>query len=501
MYPEIAAEWHPTKNEKGPEEYTAYSGESVWWYLPYDDPATGHHDFEWQAVIYSRTRLQAGCPYLKGQAVWTGFNDLATLFPKLAKEWDVEKNGGLRPEQVYVRYVNKVWWRASIIDKLTGKERVLEWQQSVERRTSRGYGHSRQDNLVVPGVNSLAVTNPELAREWDPRNAVDPDHVKADSIDSVWWFIDYFDERSGKTFHLTWKARIRSRAIYGQECPYFSGRKVMPGLNDLATTHPDLAKQWHPTLNGDLQPSDVTAHSSVRKVWWLQEYDDPKTGHHEFVWSSTVYNRAILGAGCPYLSCDVWTGYNDLQTIYPRIAAQWHPTKNQTGPDQVSAFSTKMVWWIMPYDDPQYGHFDFEWQATIASRTKGGNGCPYLSGAKVWKGFNDLVTTHPDIAKQWHPTLNRKNRPEEYSAGSNEIVWWYLPYDDPKYGHFDFEWKASIYSRALRNENCPYLTGNAVWSGFNDLKTTHPELAKQWHPTKNELTPEMVSYGSKENVW
>ena len=34
------------------------------------------------------------------------------------------------------------------------------------------------------------------------------------------------------------------------------------------------------------------------------------------------------------------------------------------------------------------------------------------------------------------------------------------------------------------------------------LKNRFPEIAKQWHPTKNDpLTPDAVSFGSKQRVW
>ena len=114
------------------------------------------------------------------------------------------------------------------------------------------------------------------------------------------------------------------------------------------------------------------------------------------------------------------------------------------------------VWWFLPYDDPKTGkHFDFEWQATVDKR-RNGSGCPYISNNKVWKGFNDLETTNPELAKEWHPTKNGDLKPSMVTAGSELKVWWLLPYDDPKTGkHFDFEWQAIIYSR--KNSSCPYL--------------------------------------------
>lgn len=71
------------------------------------------------------------------------------------------------------------------------------------------------------------------------------------------------------------------------------------------------------------------------------------------------------------------------------------------------------------------------------------------------------------LLKEWHPSKNVGITPNDCSRYVK--VWWYLPYDDPATGkHFDFEWMATIENR-IRNGNCPFLTGKAVWPGFNDL--------------------------------
>ena len=186
---------------------------------------------------------------------------------------------------------------------------------------------------------------------------------------------------------------------------------------------------------------------------------------------------------------------------YPNLLQEWHPLKN-IGFDPLNSKSKDKVWWCLHYDDPESGkHFDFEWQATIASRIQG-NGCPYLSGRDVWLGFNDLATKRPDLALQWHSTKNGELTPERVTCNSNKKVWWTFHYDDPETGkHFDFEWSAHINTR-VKTSGCPYLSGHAVWSGFNDLATKRPDLAIQWHPIKNgELTPEMVTYCSNKKVW
>ena len=63
---------------------------------------------------------------------------------------------------------------------------------------------------------------------------------------------------------------------------------------NLAKLHPNLAKEWHPTKNGMLKPSDVTPGSG-QKVWW-KCLKNPK---HE--WPATVASR-VNGSGCPECS-------------------------------------------------------------------------------------------------------------------------------------------------------------------------------------------------------
>lgn len=295
----------------------------------------------------------------------------------------------------------------------------------------------------------------------------------------------------------------------------------------LAEARPDLAKEWNYEKNGDLRPEDV-GHRSDKKVWWICPYDVPddypveslRGKHFDFEWKAAIGNRTgNQRLGCPYLSGQaVWPGFNDLQTVNPELARQWHPIKNGgLKPTQVTVNSNKKVWWYLPYDVPNdYSikslrgkRFDFEWQAKICNRNNGSN-CPYLVGKAIWTGFNDLATTSPTIAAQWHPTKNDGLKPTQVTANSDKKVWWYLSYDVPndyhikslRGRHFDFEWQVSISDRHRHKLECPYLSGSSVQPGFNDLQTINPELAAQWHPTKNEgLKPTQVVASSKKKVW
>ena len=105
-----------------------------------------------------------------------------------------------------------------------------------------------------------------------------------------------------------------------------------------------------------------------------------------------------------------------------------------------------------------------------------------------------LDKTHPETAKQWHPTKNDKLKPSNFTYGSGKIIWWKCPKGE------DHEWEASIDSRS-RGRGCPCCTGKKTCKD-NQFDLLYPDLAKEWHPTKNgKLKPWDFTYGSSKKVW
>ena len=320
--------------------------------------------------------------------------------------------------------------------------------------------------------NSLANNSPDLVEEWHPtkNGNLSPQTISAGSDKKVWW--------KCKKYGHEWEDSCNHRTR-GRMCPYCSNRRVLHGFNDLQTTHPQLAIEWHPTKNGELTPQDVTAGSD-KKVWWKCQ----KHGHE---WEAYIYSRSA-SHNCPYC-CNkkVLVGFNDLATVAPHLAAEWHPTKNgKLTPQMITTGSNKKVW----RKCKDYGH---EWQASIAKRAIYNRGCPYCTHQKVLVGYNDLASRNPKLAAEWHPTKNGTLTPYMVMEKSNKKVWWQCAY-----GH---EWEASISSRSA-GSGCPYDAGKKVLIGFNDLETVAPQLASEWHPTKNgTLTPKQVTTGSPKKVW
>lgn len=307
-----------------------------------------------------------------------------------------------------------------------------------------------------------------LLEEWSDKNLpLTPKDISYGSKEKPWWVCEHGHE---------WQAAVYTRTS-GSGCPYCTGRRVDCGRNDIKTRFPELAKEFHPTKNGNLT-LDQLSIGSHKKVWWRCS-----EGHE---WQAVVKSR-VSGVGCPVCANKlVISGVNDFSTTYPDLAKQWDGEKNAPLlPSQVPAGSSRRVWWRC-----ENGH---KWKASIASRVNG-NGCPVCAGKVVVAGENDLASAFPNIAAELHPTKNGVLTARDCTPASNRKVWWLCPL-----GH---EYQAAVGARTVNGSSCPYCAGRKVLKGFNDLATLEPKIAAQWHPTLNgTLTPDMVTVGSARKVW
>ena len=251
-----------------------------------------------------------------------------------------------------------------------------------------------------------------------------------------------------------------------------------------------LLDEWMPERNGEIHPFSIS-YGSEKKVWWKC-----KEGHE---WTATVNSRT-MGHGCPYCSGRMAVqGKNDLQTVYPNIAKEWHPLKNgELKPFEVTCRSNRKIWWLCTQ-----GH---DYEATINNRIRGGNGCPYCSGHKTLEGYNDLKTwcisnNREELLNEWDYEKN-DIKPSLISPKNNKKVWWKC-----SLGH---EWDATIGARtATRSSGCPYCSNppKKILVGFNDFeswcyKNEKTYLLDEWNYDRNtSLGPREISYGCGKKVW
>ena len=471
-FPDIARQWHPTKNgESTPDKVSPKSKAKYWWLGP-----CGH---EWQTEVYVRT-TNHGCPYCAGKKVLPGFNDLAFVNPQVAAEWHPTKNGVLKPTMVAPSSNKKVWWvckkghewTASVDQRKRGdgcpicaKEMQTSFpEQAVFFYVKQYFGDAINSDYSAVGAElDIYIPSKRVAIEYDGFNWHKRSNleIKKNSLCLAKNIKLIRIREEGLKLYDDCVCIVRQNRtdktslgmVIHQTISYLDS-SVVPDIDidrdriailenyiasektkSLMSLYPEIADEWHPTKNGKITPEMMSPNSN-KKVWWMC-----KKGHE---WQALIASR-VFGNGCPICSGRlVLPGENDLLSINPTLGSEWHPMKNgELLPNMVTPNSHQKVWWL--------GICGHEWEDTIAHRNSGRN-CPFCSKRKVLAGFNDLKTTNPEMAVEWHPTKNGTLQPTMVSAFSRKRVWWMC-----KKGH---EWEAIIKSRSTRNTRCPYCVGN-----------------------------------------
>lgn len=260
---------------------------------------------------------------------------------------------------------------------------------------------------VVPGLNSLGDIMPMLAIEWDytVNGDLTPFMVSIGSNRKVGWIC-------GKGHHYS--ALIANWALNGTGCRICAGHVVLPGLTDLATTNPELAAMWDDKANGDLQPTGISANSTVKVHWRCIK-------GHTFV--RTPFNAVQSASRCPKcLGKVLIPGTNDLATLRPDVTAWWHPTKNGAlMPNQLKPGSETKVHWLCPD-----GHEFDTTPAYLCGQKK--LTCPVDTGRLLVSGVNDLAAKEPALVMDWDYERNGFG-PHEVVPGAGPYIW------TCKYGH------------------------------------------------------------------
>ena len=130
---------------------------------------------------------------------------------------------------------------------------------------------------------SLGERYPIIAEDWHPtkNGKLTPFDVSYGSGKMIWWRCQKGHE---------WQAPVNAQSeVNGKHkgCSYCANRMLHLN-NSLEIVNPKLAREWHPTRNGSLNPTQVV-YGSAKKVWWKCS-----KGHE---WQAVITNRH-RGAGC-----------------------------------------------------------------------------------------------------------------------------------------------------------------------------------------------------------
>ena len=232
----------------------------------------------------------------------------------------------------------------------------------------------------------------------------------------------------------------------------------MPKLG-LVINNKELMKEWDWEKNEalGLDPNKLTCGSS-KKAWWKC-----KECRNEWATKISHKNKGTKCKNCKNLALSIPLKGKSLRDLYPNIAQEWDYEKNDVPPNIVYPHSNKKRYWICIK-----GH---KWQDSPAHRVERQNGCPFCSNHQVLPGYNDLVTTHPNLMAEWdwekNDALNIK--PTQLTYGSKQSANWIC-----KRGH---HWRAGVYSRTTNNRGCPYCS--------RELRMSYPEKIISYYVSKN----------------
>ena len=386
---------------------------------------------------------------------------------------------------------------------------------------------------------SLLKSHPKIAEEWDyDANApLTPDQVTSGSGKRVWWICK-------RGIDHKWITAIHNRRRTG--CPFCSNRRVSV-TNSLQNLFPDVAAEWHEEKNGELKPSEVVFGSN-KKVWWKCA-----NGHE---WQTAINKRTGENTGCPkcsnqsstqeiriltelaYFYSDVRSRHKidnlEIDVFLPSLnlgveydgyfyhqkresadrkktekltqlgvkvlRVRQYPLKKILDTDLVlerknleKSDLDLLVSQIHRYFDRELA---LEEYLTKQSFVNDGDYRTYLSYFPNPFPEHSLSETHPHLTEDWHYEKNAPLKPENFSKGSEEVVWWKCPKNS------EHAYQAKIYSRVNNSgTGCPYCRGLAV-NHTNSLLALFPSIAAQWdYPKNSPLTPDLVSSKSDKNVW
>lgn len=517
----LISEWNFEKNALlgiNPEKTALHSNKKVWWKC-----GKGH---SWNMSPDKRLKSK-GCPYCLNKRVLVGYNDLTTLFPHLAAEWDFEENQ-IDINSVVKGSAKNIHW---ICSKCKNK-----WIATLRMRTERGHGcpecakkFSANNRIATLVAKNGSITDPLLLKEWDYEKnellELFPDKLTPFSNKKVWW--------KCSVCNYEWKTTIANRSN-GFGCPVCGNKIVVAGVNDLCTTHPYLADEWDFEENGDFLPQQAT-YGMGKKIGWICPL-----GHK---YKATILHRSS-GTNCPICNSGRQTSFAEqavfyyVKKLYPTAINRykdifdngmeidifipeirygieydgsfWHKEEglerekikydickvNEIKLIRIKAYQKEYSieksyfadYTLFLKEDSipelekliQTLYFRLSstiinpimvWEDTISTidiEKDRHDILKYLSEQK-----NSFADEHPELLLEWHPTKNQDLKPNMFKSGSSFSAWWLCS----KCG---YEWKTTIYSRSKGG-------GCKKCSGMNHSGSNNKSARKIYQYTKEGI--------------
>lgn len=540
-FPNILKQWDYEKNgDIDPLNVPARRNKKYWWKCPKCNQS-------YLASPDKKTYRKFGCPVCSNYLVIKGINDFESNFPVLMKDWDFSKNTDIDPTSLSKRSLTKVNWKCHICS--------FEWNGTIRTATKKNINCpkcSKKDMSYKRHLFELekngCFKDENLLKDWDfEKNTVLPSEVTPRANIYIHWKC----HKCG----YEWKAKLSNRTN-GRGCPCCSNKVVVPGVNDLATTHPSFVKEWHPTKNGNLKPSDVT-YGMSKPIWWICP-----NGHE---YRATLLHRTVgIGTNCPICNSGRQTSFREqalyyyVKKMYPDAinrykpesfgkfeldiyipsfhygieydGVAWHKKENfererrkyqmckehgitllrvkEKMPDELGLeladtiissddFETeegltKVIHMILEHIDWS----DMYWLKPMdvnLSRDR----FEIMKYAAIAK--DSIAEKFPEKAKDWHPTKNGTLKPTMFKPGSDFKIWWLCP-------DCGYEYEQTV-NNHIHGGGCPKCVSkySHITRRMNLIKEkgsiSDPILLEDWNYEKNDKGPDSFTNGSDEKVW
>lgn len=471
---DLIDEFDSEKNDFSMKELTIESHKEVWWKCL-------KCEHSWHASPARRIKRDSGCGVCKHIILKKGVNDLLTTNPEIAKEWDNKKNK-IGPDEVMAGSNKEKYWficpkghsyNATPLDRKKGnncpkcsKERHTSFPEKAVYYYIKKYLTKVEENYHNPilGNQEIDIFVPEIklgieydGRAWhkdykrDLKKDIDCSQNNITLIrirengctdfdsDSIKINISPYNKQElENAIELIFKFigdkyKICKNVDINIERDRMKILEIMDlseKENSLANYCPEIKKYWNKEKNGKISPEQIS-HSSEKEIFL-------KCNKCNIEWKMLAKDFK-LRPKCPYCyGRKVKTGYNDLFSTNPELIPLW--SKNNTlDPRKLSKGCNFLALWYCPKCNGEYD--------MIINDKANGYGCPYCSGHRVLKGYNDLETTCPELINEWDYEKNII-KPTEVTKGSNETVFWRC--------HIcNHEWPSKISNRTILNRGCP----------------------------------------------
>ena len=546
----LIEEWDYDKNSTNGlfiDKISYGSGQSAYWICK--------NNHEYIKRIDARTINNSRCPYCesKKSILFLGVNDLATTHPHLIEEWDYNKNIEIRPNNIMAKSNKKVWWIC--------KKCHNSWQSPIRNRAIVNHGCPYCAHLIpIVGENDLKTLYPELIKEWDyNKNKKSPESFTAFSGIKVWWKCQYCGHEWESTINNRTSAKHNCPACtmktssFSEQALYYYIKKIFPdAINRYHNFGMELdvyipSKNLGIEFDGYHWHNDKNSLAREQKKYEICKKNNIKLIRVKDSKATETFNTCDKAFAIDNLkdtnqlkkiirlllqdldpASNLWTRRNPIQVwsiidseidpdfdrfeiledkykrtvensfvnSFPDIFKDWNYEKNQTfNPKSFTKGSTIKVWWKCHVCKQ-------EWQAKIVDRTSGHNKCPVCSNKILREGFNDFATLYPEILEEWDYNKNTI-LPNKILKRHNTKVSW-------KCKKCGFEWIASLGERTRKDKpsGCPQCKLNkaSLAKHIKALKRgclaeTHPKYLKEWDFSKNNISPNEISYGANIKVW